>query len=286
MAGRLTTDKKAAVIGALVEGNSIRSTERMTGVHRDTITKLVVKTGRGCDRLMHDQVRRVECDQLELDEVWAFVGKKRNHVRQGDDPEQVGDFWTWVALDPDSKLVPAFHVGKRGMSDAAAFAKVIRQRVEGRVQLNTDKLAAYRSALLGEFSTQDAAGNWIRPDWGTIVKRYEVEPAAEGRYSPPRCVEVKRHVETGNPDVRRISTSHVERSHLTMRMGMRRLTRLTNGFSKKVENLKAAVSLHYGYYNFVRKHSTIKTTPALAAGVADRQWTLGDLVDWGERYGR
>lgn len=283
---RLTTDKKATVIGALVEGNSIRSTERMTGVHRDTITKLVLQTGRACDRLMHDRVRHVHCDQLELDEVWAFVGKKRNHIRKGEDHAQVGDFWTWVALDPDTKLVPAYHVGKRNMWEARDFAELIRSRVEGRVQLNTDKLMAYRSAILGTFSERDEQGRLIRPDWGTIVKRYEVEPHVSGRYSPARCIEAIRDVGSGNPDMERVCTSHVERQHLTMRMGMRRLTRLTNGFSKKAENLKAAVSLHFGYYNFCRKHSTIKTTPAIAAGLADRSWSVRELVRWGETFAR
>jgi hypothetical protein len=172
------------------------------------------------------------------------------------------------------------------MFDAEIFVRDLRSRIEGHVQLNTDKLGAYRSAILGEWSEKDGEGRWARPDWGTIVKRYQVEPASFGRYSPPRCVGVDRTVESGDPDVSKISTSRVERSHLTLRMSSRRFTRLTNGFSKKVENLRAAVALHFAHYNFVRRHSTIKTTPAVAAGLSECPWTLAQLVEWGEIYGR
>ncbi|MCH7869992.1 MAG: hypothetical protein IH881_20040, partial [Myxococcales bacterium] len=163
-------------------------------------------------------------------------------------------------LDPDTKLVPSHHVGKRTVIDAKIFVAGIAKRIEGRPQISTDKLGAYRSAILGQWSERDEKG-WTRPDWGTIVKRYEVETAAAGRYSPPHVVAADKRVESGNPDVSRISTSHVERQNLTMRMNIRRFTRLTNGFSKKVENLQAAVSLHFAHYNFVRKHITIKTVP-------------------------
>lgn len=276
---RLTTDTKAQILRCLVEGNSIRSTERMVGVHRDTITKIVVQTGKGCDRLSHDHIRHVECRELQLDEIWAFVGKKRNAVQKGDDRSEIGDFWTWVALDPESKLVPAHHVGKRGQEDADALVKTLARRVEGRVQISTDKLAAYKFAIAGQFGRENV-------DYGRIVKRFRVEDLGERRYSPPVVVGVDKDKIFGSPDPSRISTSHVERQNLTMRMGMRRLTRLTNGFSKKVDNLRAAVSLHFAYYNFVRKHSTVGTTPAIAAGVADRAWKIEELVDAGEIYGR
>lgn len=275
---RLTTDRKAQILGALVEGSSIRSTERMTGVHRDTITKLVVSTGRACERLMQQEIRHVACQQLQMDEIWCFVGKKRNHLRHSDDISQVGDFWTWVGLDRDTKLVPHHHVGKRDEREAVEFVTELRKRVEGRVQISTDKLAAYRWAINLAWEGE--------VDYGRIVKRYQVEPSNEGRYSPPQCVAIDKDAVIGDPDMDMVSTSHVERQNLTMRMGMRRFTRLTNGFSKKLENLKAAVALHFAHYNFVRVHSTIKTTPALAAGVANRRWTLGDLVQWGEVYGR
>lgn len=268
---RLSTEKQTAVIGALVEGSSIRSTERMTGVHRDTIMRLVGRVGRACERLMDEEIRHVRCERLELDEIWCFCAKKKAHLKPSDDPRQVGDFWTWVALDPDSKLVPHHLVAKRDMWDAARFTRELAKRVEGRVQLSTDKLHAYRYAV------HQAWGREV--DYGRIVKRYASEPLDTGRYSPPAVVGVEKDAIFGDPDLDRISTSGVERQHLTMRMGMRRFTRLTNGFSKKVENLRAAVALHFAHYNFVRVHRSLKTTPALAAGVADRRWNLAELVE-------
>lgn len=270
---RLSTDKQAAVIGALVEGSSIRSTERMTGVHRDTITRLVQRVGRASQRLMDEEIRHVRCRELQLDEIWAFVGKKRAQVQRTDDQSQVGDFWTWVALDPESKLVPAHHVGKRLNRDADTFIRDLHSRIEGRVQISTDKLAAYKFAIAGAWGQENV-------DYGRIVKRFAVDDVGARRYSPPKVVGVSRDKVWGSPDPSRITTSHVERQNLTMRTNIRRLTRLTNGFSKKVENLRAAVALHFAYYNFVRVHSSIKTTPALAAGVADRRWTLADLVEF------
>jgi IS1 family transposase len=267
----LTTERQTAVIGALVEGSSIRSTERMTGVHRDTIMRLVGRVGRACLRMMDEEIRHVRPGRLELDEVWSFVGCKKANLKRTDDPDERGDFWTWVAFDPDTKLVPAHVIGKRDTETAREFGDVLRKRIEGRVQISTDKLAAYRETVYTA---------WGRDvDWGRIVKRYAGEPLETGRYSPPKVVGMERSVMWGDPAVTAISTSGVERNHLTMRMGIRRMTRLTNGFSKKVEGLRAAVALHFAYYNFVRVHSTIKTTPALASGVAGRRWTLTDLVE-------
>lgn len=259
------------VLSALVEGSSIRSTERMTGVHRDTITKLVLRVGRACDRLMREEIRHVPCRELQLDEMWCFVQKKRNHMTPKDDVKRVGDQWIWTALDPETKLIPHHHVGKRNEDEAVKFAAVLRSRIEGRVQISTDKLAAYRWAINLAWDGE--------VDYGRIVKRYRVEPASWGRYSPPECVGVSKDVIMGNPDADRISTSLVERANLTARMGMRRLTRLTNGFSKKLENLKAACAIHYAHYNFVRVHSTIKATPAIAAGVMSRKMSVSDLVE-------
>lgn len=267
----LTTDTKAAVIRALTEGCSIRSTERMTGVHRDTITKLAVKVGQSCERMMEEAIRRVPVSELQLDELWCFVGKKRNHVRSTDDLDRVGDRWTWYAVDPETKLVPAFHVGKREMYDAAAFTRKLRPTVLGRVQLSTDKLAAYRWAIFQEWGTQ--------VDYGRIVKRYQVTPAREGRYSPPVCIGVSKDAVYGDPDPDRICTSHIERQNLNVRMQSRRFTRLTNGFSKKVENLEAAVALHFAAHNFVRVNRTTKATPAHAAGLAARTWKVEELVE-------
>ena len=269
------------MFGALVEGCSIRSVERLTGIHRDTITKLALRMGRASQRLLDDRIQGVRCRQLQLDEIWCFVGKKRNRVLRDDDPSQVGDFWCWNAIDPESKLIPSHYIGKRTSFDAAIFVRDLRRRVEGRVQLNTDKLGAYRWAILSEWRIDQE-----KPDWGSIVKRYKMEPASFGRYSPPHVVGVSKRIESGVPDLDRINTSHVERNYLTMRMTMRRFTRLANGFSKKVENLRAATALHFAHYNFCRRHSTIKTTPTVAAGVEHRAWRLAELVEWGELYGR
>ena len=177
-------------------------------------------------------------------------------------------------------------IGKRTWEDARAFTQDIRNRVEGRVQLNTDKLYVYRAALFQAFGEFQEDGSFRPPDWGTIVKRYAVPKGEPGRYSPPVCVGATRRVESGRPIPVKISTSHVERSHLTTRMQMRRFTRLTNAFSKRVENLRAATALHYCHYNFVRRHGSIKTAPAVAAGLADRAMTLEELVEWGDLYGR
>lgn len=274
--GRLTTDKKAAVLGALVEGNSIRSAERMFGVHRDTITKLVVETGRKADRILDEEIRHFQPAQIQMDEMWGFVGKKKANLKPTDTTDK-GDAWCWVAIDPDSKLVPAHHVGKRTINDAMALAETLSRRVEGRIQISTDKLAAYRWAIARHFGGSIYSDTQV--DYGRIVKRYRGGPQDSGRYSPPVVVAVDKDAMFGEPDEARICTSHVERQNLTMRTQMRRFTRLTNGFSKKLENLQAAVSLHFVHYNFVRRHSTIKTTPALAAGMADHRWTLEELVE-------
>ena len=281
---RLTTDKKAAVLGALVEGSSIRSVERMTGVGRNTIGKLVLQWGRASERLMDEHIRGFRCEQVECDEMWTFIGKRRNRVRSTDSPE-VGDAWIWVGIDPDSKLVPAHYVGKRKLRDACEFTRRLRQRIEGDVQLNTDRLHAYRSAILGEFSTWNGE-SWDRPDWGTVVKRFEVEPAAEGRYTPPRVVSVDKRSESGNPYFDRMTTSHVENQNLHFRMRNKRAARLSNAHSKSLPHLRAATATYYAHYNFVRKHSTIKTTPAVVAGVAGQPWKLAEFVEWGEMYGR
>lgn len=278
MADRLTIEKKTAVIGALVEGNSIRSTERMTGVSRPTIDKLILRVGRASSRLMAENIRGFRPTDLQCDELWCFVGKKQRKVMRADDPSEVGDFWTWVAIDPDSKLVPHAHVGKRTMSDAIAFTETLSTRVEGRIQISTDKLMAYRYAIQKAFGTN--------VDYGQIVKHYRAQIPTESRYSPPECVSVTKESVLGLPNEDRICTSHVERQNLTLRMQSRRFTRLTNGFSKKAANLRAAVSLHFAHYNFVRKHGTIRTTPAVASGMADREWSLLEFVEFGEMYGR
>jgi IS1 family transposase len=268
---KLSLDKQTAIIGALVEGNSIRSVERMSGVHRDTIMRLGVRVGNTCEKVMDEKMRNLPCKHVELDEIWCYVGKKQRWVTKDDDPSVVGDFWCWVSLDADTKLVPTYKVGKRDAETAHAFVDDLSSRLANRIQLSTDGLSHYITAV------QDSFG--IDVDYGTIVKFYEAEPIGPGRYSPPKVTKVEKSYVIGNPSLDRTSTSYVERQNLTMRMNMRRFTRLTNGFSKKVENLKAAVSLHFAHYNFVRVHKTLRCTPAMEAGVVNELWTISNLVE-------
>jgi IS1 family transposase len=268
---KLGLDKQTAIISALVEGNSIRSVERMSGVHRDTVMRLGVRVGNACEKIMDEKMHNLACKHIQVDEIWAYVGKKQRWVKEEDDPSKVGDFYTWVAIDSDTKLIPSFKVGKRDAETAHAFIDDLYGRLANRVQLSSDGLSHYVTAVSESFG--------IDVDYGTIVKFYEAEPIGPGRYSPPKVVKVEKSYVIGNPSFDTISTSYVERQNLTMRMNMRRFTRLTNGFSKKVENLKAAVSLHFAHYNFVRVHKTLRCTPAMEAGVVNDLWTIRDLVE-------
>lgn len=274
MANVLKREKQEAVIAALVEGASVRSVERMTGVHRDTIIRLMIRVGDGCRWLMDTEMVDLDIAQIQVDEIWGYVGKKQRHIKPEDDPKRVGDMWTWVALDPESKAVPSFLsflVGKRTWRNAQRFMDDLAARLAYRVQISADALEAYVNAVDAAFGP-DA-------DFGQIVKHYEAEPIGPGRYSPPKVTSASRWAVFGDPDPDHISTSHVERQNLTMRMSIRRLTRLTNAFSKKRENLEAAVALHFGHYNFVRRHQTIRTTPAVALGITSEPWTLADLLE-------
>lgn len=272
MVNRLSTERRAQVISALVEGNSIRSTERMTGIHRDTIMRLGVEVGEGCARIMDEKMRGLSCDRIECDEIWAYVGKKQAQVNTDKHrSEEVGDQWTFVAIDPDTKLVPSYLVGKRSYANVHAFMGDLATRVTNNVQISTDGLRSYVKAV------EKAFGGDI--DYAQVVKFYDTPAFGPGRYSPPRVSGQEKTAVFGNPDMARASTSRVERQNLTMRMQMRRFTRLTNGFSKKLPNLKAAVALHFAHYNFVRQHKSLRTSPAMAAGVSDRLWTLEELVE-------
>ncbi len=266
----LSMDAKEAVVKALVDGASVRATERMIGVHRDTILSLMVRVGAACQSLHDETMRGLKVDRIEADEVWCFVGKKQGRMKAGESRLRYGDFWTWIAFDPDTKLIPSYRVGKRDTRDAKAFMVDLAARVQGRIQLSTDAHAPYIEAV------ERAFGGEI--DYGQVVKSYEAEEISPGRYSPPRVVSVTKTVREGGPEWDTISTSLVERSNLTIRMSLRRFTRLTNGFSKKVDNLKAAVALYVAYYNLVRRHSTIRMTPAMKAGVVSSFWTVRDLI--------
>ena len=267
---KLKFDKQVTAISALVEGSSIRSVERMTGIHRDTIMRLMVRVGNACGELLDESMRDLDCRRLEVDEIWTFVGKKARSVSKTDNPGEVGDFWAWVAIDPETKLVPSHLVGKRTRDAAVAFMRDLAPRMRNRVQVSSDRLQAYVDAVEEGFGTA--------VDYGQIVKFYESERFGPGRYSPPKVTGTEKRVVYGNPDARFISTSIVERNNLNMRTFMRRFTRLTNGFSKKRENLEAAVALHFAHYNLVRRHGTLRMTPAMAAGVMPDFWRVEDLV--------
>jgi IS1 family transposase len=271
MAKRTSLTRRTQIIGALVEGNSIRSTERMTNTHRDTIMRLMVEVGNGCAALANDQMRNLPCQRIEVDEIWSYVGKKQTHLKPGDDRRRLGDQWTFVAIDPETKLVPTYRIGKRSRDNAVAFMTDLSERLTNRVQISSDSLRSYVDAVERAFGAD--------VDYGQIVKFYDADPIGPGRYAPPRVTGVERTVIAGSPDKRLISTSMVERQNLTMRMSMRRFTRLTNAFSKKLENLQAAVALHFAHYNLVRVHKTLRITPAMAANVTDRLWSLEELVE-------
>jgi IS1 family transposase len=267
----LGQEKQELAVSALVEGSSIRSIERMTGIHRDTIMRLMVRTGLNCAALLDETMQRLSCKYIELDEIWCFVGKKQRHLKRTDNPYEAGDQWVFIALDAESKLIPSYKVGKRNLETAHEFLDDLSGRLNNRVQLSSDSLSAYVEAVERSFGAA--------VDYGQIVKTYEGEPIGPGRYSPPRVIAADRLVITGQPRIEKISTSYVERNNLTIRMQMRRFTRLTNAFSKKLDNLKAAVALHLAHYNFVRIHQSLRVTPAMAAGVTNHLWTINDLMN-------
>jgi IS1 family transposase len=269
----LKPEKKLAVLSALVEGNSIRSTERMTGVHRDTIMRLLVQVGDRCQAILDERMHGFHCRLIQADEIWTFCRKKEQRLTEDEENNpELGDQYVFVALDPESKLIPTFLVGKRDTATAHRFTHALRARLNGngRIQLTTDELRAYLTAV------EEAFGADV--DYAQLVKVYGSEPAGDGRYAPPRVTEVVSTPITGNPDPGHICTSHVERQNLTIRMMCRRFTRLTNAFSKKLANLKAALALHFAFYNFCRIHQTLRVTPAMAAGVTDRVWGLEELL--------
>jgi IS1 family transposase len=270
MANVLNTDKQIAIISALTEGSSIPSIERMTGVHRDTIMRLGVKVGQGCTALMDEKMRNLPCTRLEMDEIWGFVGKKEKHVKP-EDGNDVGSVWTFCAIDAETKLVPAFRVGDRDAATANAFVKDVAERMAYRVQISTDGLGAYVNAIESAFGAD--------VDYGQIIKSYGPTTVGDHRrYSQPEFVSAEKKAIAGQPNFDLISTSYVERLNATTRLHMRRLTRLTLAFSKKLENFEAAVGLHFAYYNFVKRHNTLRATPAQAAGVTGTQWTVAQLL--------
>lgn len=265
-------DAAVRAIQCLLEGCSIRSTERLTGINRNTIMRLLVLAGERAETLMDSRMRQLPCRRIQCDEIWTFLMKKAKNVRR-DDPADFGDQWIFVALDADSKLIPSFLVGKRSSANTQAFMLDLRQRIaDHRVQLTTDAYIFYRKAVEESF-----AGD---ADFAQLTKLFgDYGQHGNERYSPPRITEVISKVRSGTPDPRHISTSFVERQNLTMRMQLRRFTRLTNAFSKKLSHLKAAVALHFAYYNFCRVHSSLRVTPAMEAGITDHVWSVDELLN-------
>ncbi|HUG48056.1 MAG TPA: IS1 family transposase [Candidatus Limnocylindria bacterium] len=275
---RLSTAERARIIRALVEGNSIRSVSRMTGAARNTITSLLVQLGAACADYQDRTLRNLTSTRIECDEIWAFCYAKAKNVPEDKrDTFGYGDVWTWTAIDPDTKLVPSWLVGMRDGADAKAFIADLGSRLANRVQITTDGHAPYVEAIEAEFGRD--------VDYAMLIKQYGVERSEDAsptarRYSPNVVTGWNTRIVAGNPNADYISTSHVERHNLSMRMGMRRFTRLTNGFSKKVENHAAMVSLHFMHYNFARPHSALgkNITPAMAASVTDHVWTCDEIA--------
>jgi IS1 family transposase len=270
----LKTDQKIAVIAALAEGSSIRGVERMTGIHRDKIMRLGVRVGQGCAKLMDAKMRGLSSTSIQVDEIWGFVGKKDKNVKVTDDPNQVGSVWTFCAIDSNSKIVPSFKVGRRDHFTANAFMNDLAGRLKNRIQLASDGFAPYFEAV------ELAWGSDV--DYSQIVKSYETEDSKytpERKYSPPRFVSVSKYAVSGNPDLLHAHTSHIERLNASTRLHMKRMNRLTLAFSKKLENFEAAVALHFFTYNFVRRHASLRMTPAMYAGIERNFWSWGDLVE-------
>lgn len=268
---RLSNDDRAKILHLLCEGMSIRAITRTTGASKNTVAKLLIDAGKACAAYHDANVRDVKAARVQVDEIWSFTYAKQKNVSAAKAaPDHAGDTWTWTAIDADSKMIVSYLVGGRDAEYAMWFMDDLASRLANRVQLTSDGHRAYLEAVEGAFGCD--------VDYAQLVKIYGATIGAPGRYSPAECTGSKKIRREGNPDIDHVSTSYVERQNLTMRMHMRRFTRLTNGFSKKVENHAHAVALHMMYYNFVRIHKTLRVTPAMAAGVTDRLWEIADIA--------
>jgi IS1 family transposase len=277
---KLPRDKRVQIIGLLTEGMSLRAITRLTGVSINTVTKLLEDSGHACSAFQNTAFRSLRCQRIQVDEIWAFCYAKQKNVETAKKaPEGAGDVWTWTAIDAETKLIPSWMVGDRSGETAQVFIADLAKRLVTRVQLTSDGHRAYLQAV------EDNFGDDI--DYAQLVKVYGAAGEPAGRYSPGICIGAEKHAVTGNPDPGHISTSYSERSNLTIRMHTRRFTRLTNAFSKKIENHSHAVALHMMAYNFVRIHGSLRCTPAMAAGVSKRLWDISDIVtvieDWEAR---
>lgn len=268
---KLPIEKRTQIINLLVEGTSLRATSRIADVSINTVTKLLVDVGSACQKWHNENVVNVASKRIQCDEIWSFVYSKEKNVPEGME-DKAGDVWTFVGIDPDSKLVLSWLVGSRDLETAIPFMEDLRYRLKNRVQLTTDGLKAYLEA------TDNAFGGNV--DYSQLIKIYGQGEGKgnEKRYSPAECLGAKETIVTGNPNPNYVTTSHIERQNLTMRMHMRRFTRLTNAFSKKIENHCYAIALHFMYYNFVKIHKTIRCTPAMEAGLTKKLWNVEDLV--------
>jgi IS1 family transposase len=267
---KLSRERQAGVIAALVEGNSIRATERITGVAKHTILKLIKDVGSACADYQDRTFRNLKCKRIQCDEIWQFCYAKEKNVPADKKGEfGYGDVWTWVAIDADTKLVPSFMLGNRDAQSATMFIDDLKERLANRIQLTTDGLKAYLEAVEGAFGCE--------VDYAMLIKLYGANQE-EVRYSPAECIGCETKIIQGKPDRKHVSTSYVERQNLTMRMSMRRFTRLTNGFSKKIENHAYSVAIHYMHYNFCRIHKTLRVTPAMEAGITEHAWTIEEML--------
>jgi IS1 family transposase len=268
---KLPLAKRARILGLLVEGTSLRATSRLADVSINTVTKLLVDVGAACASYQDEVFRELPCKRIQVDEIWSFVYAKQKNVRTAEAaPVGAGDVWTWTAIDPDTKLVPSWLVSDRSKAAAEEFLSDLSSRMAGRIQLTSDGHKPYADAVEVAFKGD--------VDYGQLVKRYSQTVEGQRRYSPATCTGARKDSIEGNPSYAHISTSHVERQNLTMRMSMRRFTRLTNAFSKKAENHALAVSLHFMFYNFGRIHKSLRVTPAMQAGVADHVWSLEEIA--------
>jgi IS1 family transposase len=269
---KLPLAKRVLILNMLVEGSSMRSISRVADVSINTVTKLLVDAGEACAKYHHENVRGVRASRVQCDEIWSFCyAKEKNVATAKATPNGAGDVWTWTALDADSKLMVSYFVGDRSGQSAIALMDDLRSRIENRVQLTTDGHRAYLDAVEGAFGGD--------VDYAQLVKLYGAAPeSSKGRYSPADCIGARKDAIEGNPDMKHVSTSYVERQNLNMRMGMRRFTRLTNAFSKKFENHFHMIALYTLFYNFVRIHKTVKMSPAMAAGIESRLWSMEDIA--------
>ena len=268
---KLSRDKQAQVVSSLVEGNSIRATCRMTGVAKNTVVKLLIALGKTCAEYQDEAFKNLPCKHIQCDEIWSFCYAKEKNVPKSKKGQfGYGDVWTFTALCADTKLVPSWLIGKRDLLNAIIFMKDLAGRLKNRVQLTTDGHKMYLEAVESAFGADI--------DFSQLIKIYGPSQESEIRYSPAQCIGTEKHIINGNPENKSISTSFVERQNLTMRMNMRRFTRLTNAFSKKVENLAYAVALHFMYYNFCRIHQTLRVTPAMEAKVTDHVWDISEVI--------